>query len=273
MEQTRRAALGVSQSFHTPLLAAAGDNHIDGATAFFSRRTTVSAMSGAASFGVVMSLATLVALWLSVESRAQTVDNKPAVDARATVDTKTSIVGAWTLNKDLSDQAAAIRSSGGSPNRGNGSSGGYGGGRGGGGRHGGGMGRGGGGGYGAGQSTDPEQAARMRDAMRDLTSGSDHLTITKTDSLVVVTGADGRTTRLSPDGKKIKDENTKIERKTKWDGDKLVSEIGGLPQGKATQTFVVDPETHQLRLVVLMDNGHGQSRTITHVYDFDALNK
>jgi hypothetical protein len=236
----------------------------------FSRRTTVSAISGAASFGVVMCLATLVAVWLSVESRAQTVDNKPAADAKATVDTKTSIVGAWTLNKDLSDQAASDQnSSGGNSNRGGSS----GGGRGGGGRHGGGMGRGGGGGYGAGQSTDPEQAARMRDAMRDLTAGSDHLTITKTDSLVVITGADGRTTRLSPDGKKIKDENTKIERKTKWDGDKLVTEIGGLPQGKATQTFVVDPETHQLRLVVLMDNGHGQSRTITHVYDFDALNK
>ena len=44
----------------------------------------------------------------------------------------------------------------------------------------------------------------------------------------MLTGADGRTTRLSPDGKKIKDENTKIERKTKWDGGKLVSEINGL---------------------------------------------
>ena len=158
------------------------------------------------------------------------------MDGRAqTVESKTSIVGAWTLNKDLSDQvgngdqssssgeqwiqsqrwpaadtegavvvaaataaeawaAAAVAT--------------------------------------ASQATDPDQAARMRDAMRDLTGPSDHLTITQTDSLVVITGADGRTTRLSPDGKKIKDDNTKVERKTKWDGDKLVSEINGLGTGK-----------------------------------------
>ena len=51
----------------------------------------MNAMRGMASFGIVVSLATLIAMWLSVESRAQTAD-------------KTSIVGAWTLNKDLSDQ-------------------------------------------------------------------------------------------------------------------------------------------------------------------------
>ena len=88
----------------------------------------------------------------------------------------------------------------------------------------------------------PDEMARMRDAMRDVINPSDHLVITQTESMVVLTGADGRTTRLSPDGKKIKDENTKIERKTKWDGGKLVSEISGLGPGKMTQTFSVDPE-------------------------------
>ena len=68
----------------------------------------------------------------------------------------------------------------------------------------------------------PDDVARMRDAMRDLASPSNHLTIVETESMVVITSADGRTTRLSPDGKKIKDDNTGIERKTKWDGDKLV---------------------------------------------------
>ena len=119
-------------------------------------------------------------------------------------------------------------------------------------------------------SMNPEDMARMRDAMRDITNPSDHLIITQTESMVVMTGADGRTTRLSPDGKKIKDDNTKIERKTKWDGGKLVSEISGLGPGKMTQTFAVDPESHQLRIAVLADGGRsGQPRTITTVYDAD----
>jgi len=135
----------------------------------------------------------------------------------------------------------------------------------------------------------PEEMARMRDAMRDLTSPSNHLTIAETESMIVITSADGRTTRLSPDGKKIKDDNTGIERKTKWDGGKLVTEISGLgPAGKATQTLSADPETHQLRIVVQMEGGRwtgagqspssgsGQSRgsrTITHVYDDDKYTK
>lgn len=226
--------------------------------------TTAAAGNGTRqpSFGVVIALAALLASWPSMDGRAQTAESK------------TSIVGAWTLNKDLSDQVASgDQSSSGSSsgsNRSGGSGGGYG--RGGGGGHhgGGGMGRGGGN---SAQAMDPDQAARMRDAMRDLTASSQHLTITKTESLVLITGADGRTTRLSPDGKKIKDDNTKVERKTKWDGDKLVSEINGIGKGKATQSFVVDPETHQLRIVVVMDTGNGQPRTITHVYDFDALTR
>jgi hypothetical protein len=125
-----------------------------------------------------------------------------------------------------------------------------------------------------GQRMSPEEMARMRDAMRDLTDPSDRLTITQTDSMIVITGADGRTTRLSPDGKKIKDDNTGIERKTKWDSGKLVSEINGLGPGKATQTFSVDPETHQLRVIVQMErrgrDGNNQPRTILHVYDADA---
>ena len=141
---------------------------------------------------------------------------------------------------------------------------------------GGGFGRGGGGGFGRGGmgrggDMDRESMARMRDAMLDLTNPSSHLTITQTDSMVVITAADGRTTRLSPDGQKIKDDNTKIERKTKWDGGKLVSEIGGLGPGKTTQTFSVDPDSHQLRITVQMEGGRaGQARTITNIYDADA---
>ena len=123
------------------------------------------------------------------------------------------------------------------------------------------------------QALDPEAMARARDAMRDILNPPDHLVITETESMVVLTGADGRTTRLSPDGKKIKDENTGVERKTKWDGGKLVSEINGLGPGKATQSFAADPEHHQLRITAQMEGRGGRSnqpRTITNVYDADA---
>jgi hypothetical protein len=186
-----------------------------------------------------------------------------------------SISGGWTRNADLSD-APAARGQGGDDTgtRGAGRGGNGGGGHrrgGGGGFGGGGFGRGGGGGGGrdAGGGN-PEEMMRMRDAMRDITSPSDHLIITQTETMIVVTGADGRTTRLSPDGKKIKDENTKVERKTKWDGGKLVSEISGLGPGKMTQTFSVDPDAKQLRIVVVMENGRSKEpRTLTQVYDAD----
>jgi len=196
----------------------------------------------------------------------------PAPPAQAAE--KPSIAGVWTLNKDLSDSGARDRGDDTGDDRGDrgGRRGGYGGGgRGGfgGGRYGG-MGRGGGGMRGAGMN--PDEMQRMRDVMRDLTNPSDRLTVAQTDSMIVVTGADGRTTRLSPDGKKIKDENTGIERKTKWDGAKLVSEISGLGSGKATQTFALDPEHHQLKVTVQMEGRgrSGQPRTITHVYDAEA---
>jgi hypothetical protein len=180
-----------------------------------------------------------------------------------------SLTGAWTLNKDLSDEPAT-RENRDDTERGEGNRRGGGMGRGGGfGRGGGGFGR-GGGGYGGGMGN-PEEMARIRDAVRDVMNPPDHLVVTQTDSTIVLTGPDGRTTRLSADGKKIKDENTKMERKTKWDGGKLVSEITGLGPRKLTQTFAVDEEHRQLRISVQTDAGRsGQPRTTTHVYDQDT---
>jgi hypothetical protein len=212
---------------------------------------------GVMSVSLVVAMAALIGVWLSSESRAQTTN-------------QTSLAGAWTLNKELSDQPAdgdGDRDAGDPGRRGDfGGGGGRGGGRRGG--FGGGV---GGGGFGRGPEVDREAMARSRDAMRDIMRAPDHLTITQTDSMVVLTAADGRTTRLSPDGKKIKDENTKVERKTQWDGGKLVSEISGLGRGKITQTYSVDPEHHQMRVTAQIENRGTQSpRTITHVYDADA---
>ena len=217
----------------------------------------MSAVRGVMSVGIVVALVALIGAWLAVESRAQTAD-------------KPSIAGGWTLNADQSDRQSdrdGDRSAGRRDNGG----GGYG--RRGGGRGGfGGGGFGGGrGGYGRGTPENAEEMARRRDAMRDIINPPNHLVVTQTDSMVVMTGPDGRTTRLSPDGKKVKDENTGIERRTKWDAGKLVSEISGAGGMKLTETYALVPETHQLRISVQIEGGRGgQARTVTHVYDSDG---
>jgi hypothetical protein len=215
------------------------------------------AIRGFVSAGLVAAIAAFVGTWLSIESAAQT--DKP------------TIAGAWTINKDLSDHPAD-RSNGGDSH---GNRGGYGGGgghrRGGGGGYGGGgYGGGGRGGYGNGgqPQMDPETAQRVREAVRDITNPPEKITITQTDSMVVITTADGRTTRLSPDGKKIKDENTGIERKTHWDTGKLVTEISGPNGMKVTQTYALNPDLHQLRLTTQVEGQRGgQARTMSTVYD------
>ena len=72
----------------------------------------------------------------------------------------------------------------------------------------------------------------------------------------------------SPDGKKIKEENTKTERKTKWDAGKLVSEVSGLGQGKIVETYALDAEHKQLK-VTLNIEGAQQKATVNRTYDAD----
>jgi hypothetical protein len=46
------------------------------------------------------------------------------------------------------------------------------------------------------------------------------------------------------------------------------SEISGAGPGKVVQTFAVDPEARQLRIIVQIEGGRDrQPRTITHAYD------
>ena len=138
-------------------------------------------------------------------------------------------------------------------------------------RGGGGFGRGGGGGGfpgGRGSGESPETERRRTEALRVITEAPEYLTIVQTESLVIITTGDGRTTRLSPDGKKIKDDSTGIERKTKWDGNKLVSDITGAWPGKITETYVVDPEHDRLNVTLQMDNSRGPNAGVVHrVYD------
>jgi hypothetical protein len=179
-----------------------------------------------------------------------------------------SIVGVWTLNADRSDHPEDTPQRGRPEGRGRfgggGSGGGFGGRRGGGGFGGGfGGGRGGGGGRGT-----PEEMQRRRDAMRALTDAPDRLTITQTDTTVIVTTGDGRTTRLATNGSKVKDDSTGIERKTKWDGDHLVSEISGIGRGKIVETYAVDAESHELVISLQLPGGNGREGITRHrVYD------
>lgn len=94
---------------------------------------------------------------------------------------------------------------------------------------------------------------RRMNAVRDVVMPAERLTITATDSMVIITTGDGRTTRLATNNSKIKEEASGIERKTRWEGEKLVTEINGLGRGKATETYAIDPETHQL--IVIFDTG------------------
>jgi hypothetical protein len=204
----------------------------------------------------ITGLATAVALILTASAapRAQTPPSP-------------SLEGAWTLNKDLSDKPPSGRE-GGQGREGH--QGGHrGGGRGGGAGHGGGFGgAGSGGGQAQGQGGNAEDVQRLRNALRDELEAPEHLTIVESGSTIILTAGDGRTTRLSADGKKVKDESTKVERRTKWDAGKLVSEVSGLGQGKIVETYTLDAEHKQLR-VTLNIEGAQQKTTVNRVYDAD----
>jgi len=108
---------------------------------------------------------------------------------------------------------------------------------------------------------------RMREAMQEIVEAPDRMTITQSESMVIITTGDGRTTRLSTDGKKVKDDSTGIERKTHWDKNQLVSEISNAGPAKITQTFAVNPETHQLTVTLDFGNGDNRRPPSHRVYD------
>ena len=178
-----------------------------------------------------------------------------------------AIVGAWTLNKNASELAQPGDNNGRDGD--NGGRRGDGSGFGGGGRRRGGFGGGGfgGGGVNGQQPQDREAAQRMRDALRQEMQAPDHMTVVLSGTTVIITTPDGHTTRLATDGSKVKDESTGIERKTKWDGAKLVSEVNGLGRGKITETYSVDTDAKQLRIKLDVDGPRKTSQT--RVYDLD----
>ena len=119
--------------------------------------------------------------------------------------------------------------------------------------------------------TSGDDRRRSREALREILETPERITITEASSMIIITTGDGRTARLSPDGKKIKDESTNIERKTRWEKGKLVTEISAGQGGKITETYSPDPEHHQLLVTLHIENSRiPNARDIRRVYDIGS---
>jgi hypothetical protein len=162
-----------------------------------------------------------------------------------------TIVGVWALNRNLSDMpderfegGANGRPQGGGSGRGGRGHGGY-----------------GGGGFPAGGGhANTEQTTRRQEALREFIDAPPRLTIVEADNTVILTKGDGRTTHLTPDGKKSKDASTGLERQTEWENGKLVSKISG-SLGKITETYSVDTDHHELMVITRIESPEHQDRT------------
>jgi hypothetical protein len=88
---------------------------------------------------------------------------------------------------------------------------------------------------------DEEEMARVKEMLRLTMAAPTKITITSEGSLIEVAGDDGTVLRLRPDGKKVPDRTypgLEFERKTKWDGEVLVTEFELKDsEAKARQTW------------------------------------
>ena len=174
------------------------------------------------------------------------------------------LTGAWTLNQDLSDDAAKVMekmmsgdhgSAGGQPPAGVG--GGHGPGR-----HGGGSGSRGG--------MTPDQ---MR-AMRDVLEAPAKLTIVEGDGSVILTDNQGHSRRLMVNNKREKRpvDNRMVDVRTKWDDGRLVTETWLYDGMKLTETYSLAPGRRQLLVSLKLEGSHlPRAMNLRHVYDPDTL--
>src|SRR5262245_7453535 len=161
-----------------------------------------------------------------------------------------AIVGAWALNRNLSDLPDE-RFEGGASGRPQGA-----------GSSRGGRGRGayGGGGFpGSGGHSNSQETAHRQEALREFIDAPGRLTIVETDNTIILTKGDGHTTHLTPDGKKMKDASSGLERQTEWENGKLVSKISG-SLGKVTETYSVDTDHHELLVITRIESSEHQDR-------------
>ena len=172
-----------------------------------------------------------------------------------------SILGAWKLNRDESDDPrqqmqGSRRSNGG----------GYGGRRGGGGWPGGGGGR--RGGYGGGESDDERQK------MHELLSPPATMTFSMTGAEVDLQDDHDRKRAFMTDGRKLKKskEDNYQEIAAKWDGNRLVTREKRPRGGTMSRSFELSPDGRQLYENLHIESSGRNNRTVEvhYVYDISA---
>ena len=173
-----------------------------------------------------------------------------------------SILGAWKLNRDESDdlrnRSQDSRGSGG---------GGYGGRRGGGGWPGGGGYGGHGGGMGGGESD------QQRQKMHELLSPPRTMTFSMTGAEVDLTDDRDRKRAFVTDGRKLqksKDDNYQ-EIAAKWDGNRLVTDEKSPRGGKMSRTFELSPDGRQLYENLRIESSERNNRSLDVHYVYDIL--
>jgi hypothetical protein len=170
---------------------------------------------------------------------------------------RTTILGAWKLNRDESDDARKRRDDSSDSNGG-----GYGGRRGG---MGGGYPGGGHGGYGRRGESDDE-----RQKMHELLSPPKKMTLSMTGAEVDLLDDRDRKRAFMTDGRKLqksKDDSYR-EIAAKWDGNKLATEEKDPRGNKMSRTFELSENGRQLYEVLHMTSGRSNtSHVIRFVYD------
>ena len=120
---------------------------------------------------------------------------------------------------------------------------------------------------------DAEEMARVKEMLRLTMAAPTKITITTEGSLIEVAGDDGSVLRLRADGKKVPDRTytgLELERKTKWDGEVLVTEFELKDsEAKARQTWTRTGT--QLKVFTKLTPPHGaEPLEVRRAYDLES---
>jgi len=113
----------------------------------------------------------------------------------------------------------------------------------------------------------------MADYSRTLLQPVKQMTIVAHDSSLAIAYDDGRTLTLEATNKKVsgRAENgfVKYTRKSRWEGDAMVSEVAIENGPTLVEKYEVIAEGTQLRIAITAKGGGGKEaeRTVTHVYE------
>lgn len=190
-----------------------------------------------------------------------TAANGVSAQSRATARDQTrNLTGAWTLNKNLSeDPAKAMEATQGGDHAGSG----------------GGHARpGSSGGHGAGAHGGSAAGGSRGGMNPQLLEAPGRLTITQTGSSITFTDGNGRSQTLTTDNKKQKLplNNRTVDVKTKWDEGRLVKDADLGDGMKLTETYSLVPQPRQLHVMVKLEGSHlARPVNFRRVYDAESL--